>query len=90
MYNPKDIQFVGKYDYDKQAAEKMADKCQSFSVGVFRWVMKSNGKEMKRDSVLIRIKGKSENRKQVFDRAEKVINALEAGNFVGSKIIEVK
>ena len=37
MYNSKDIQFVGKHDYDKESAEKFASwGGNSFSVNIMQ------------------------------------------------------
>lgn len=64
MYNIKDIQFVGKHDYDKE-------KCltnglnKTFSVGIFKFELKKNGKSMKKGKTIVRVSGLVENEKKV-------------------------
>jgi len=54
MYNPKDIQFVGKHDYDALSARRYARLCEkSFSVNIFKWGLKNNGKWDGRKSVVV-------------------------------------
>lgn len=45
MYNTKDVQFVGKHDYDEVRAKRYASfsKMKSFSVNIFKWGLKNNG-----------------------------------------------
>jgi hypothetical protein len=64
MYNTKDIKIVGKHDYDKESAERFASwGGKSFSVNVFQWGLKSNGKEMKPLKGVVRVSGRRKNSK---------------------------
>ena len=91
MYNTKDIQFVGKHDYDKESAEKFASwGGNSFSVNIFQWGLKSNGKEMKQLKCVVRVSGNPNDKEKVFAEAEKIVNLLDAGKWDGRKSVSVK
>lgn len=91
MYNTKDIQFVGKYDYDKESAERFASwGGKSFSINIFQWGLKSNGKEMKPLKGSVRISGSPTIKEKVFAEAERIINLLDAGQWDGRKSVTVK
>lgn len=79
MYNPKDTQFVGKYDYDIESALKMSwmPSFNKFSVGIFQWEMKSNGKTMKRGKIKVRVVGECANRNKVFQIAEDIVRQMD-------------
>ena len=90
MYNVKDIQFVGKYDYDKQSAEHFASwGGNSFSIGIFQWLLKSNGKEMKRGKVIVRIHASPSQIEKAFETAEEIIRQLDAGKWTGKKSVTI-
>lgn len=91
MYNTKDIQFVGKHDYDKQSAEIFAS-CggNSFSVNIFKWGIKSNGKEMKPLKCVVRVSGSPKNKEKVFEFCENVVKDLDANMWDGRKTVVVK
>ena len=91
MYNPKHIQFTGKHDYDKESAEKYASwGGKSFSVNIFQWELKSNGKEMKRGKCKVRIHGNYADMEKVWVISESVVKALDENNWDGRKSITVK
>jgi hypothetical protein len=91
MYNTKDIQFVGKHDYDKESAERFASwGGKSFSVNIFQWGLKSNGKEMKPLKGVVRVSGSPSNKEKVFAEAERIVNLLDAGKWDGRKSVVVK
>lgn len=90
MYNPKDIQFVGKHDYDKESAEKYAMwGGNSFSVNIFKWGLKTNGKEMKPLKGVVRVSGKPLNKEKVFEICEKVVLDLDSNIWDGRKSVFV-
>lgn len=90
MYNSKDIQFVGKHDYDRESAEKFASwNVQSFSVNIFKWGLKSNGKEMKPLKCVVRVYGKPSEKEKVFNFCEKVVEDLDNGIWDGRKSVYV-
>ena len=91
MYNPKDIQFVGKHDYDKSSAERYASyDVQSFSVNIFKWGLKSNGKEMKPLKCVVRVSGSPSNKEKIFESCENIIKDLDNGTWSGKKSVIVK
>ena len=60
------------------------------SVGVFKWELKSNGKEMKKSKAIVRVKGLVTEKEKVFEVAENVVGALDSGSWSGKKSITVK
>lgn len=91
MYNVKDIQFVGKHDYDKASAENFASwSRKSFSVNIFKWELKSNKKEMKMGKGVVRVSGSPSVKEKVFAEAERIVNLLDAGQWDGRKSVTVK
>jgi hypothetical protein len=91
MYNTKDIKIVGKHDYDKESAERFASwGGKSFSVNVFQWGLKSNGKEMKPLKGVVRVSGRPINKEKVFAEVERIVNLLDAGKWDGRKSVVVK
>ncbi len=90
MYNVKDIQFVGKHDYDKENSLSDSGWNKTFSVGIFKWKLKSNGKSMKKGKTVVRIYGLVENKEKVFDFAENVIKDLDSDMWDGRKSVLVK
>ena len=90
MYNVKDIQFVGKHDYDKENSLSDSGWNKTFSVGIFKWELKSNGKSMKKGKTVIRISGLVENKEKVFDFAENAIKDLDSDMWDGRKSVLVK
>lgn len=91
MYNSKDIQFVGKHDYDKESAEKFASwGGKTFSVNIFQWQLKSNGKEMKPTKCVLRVHGKTSEKEKVFSLVESWIKILDEGQWDGRKSVHVK
>ena len=91
MYNKKDIQFVGKHDYDKESAKRYAScGVESFSVNIFKWGLKSNGKEMKPLKCVVRVNGKPSEQEKVFEICEMVVCDLDNNNWNGRKSVLVK
>jgi hypothetical protein len=92
MYNPKDIQFVGKHDYNKEKAERFSEWADiiNFSINIFKWELKSNGKEMKPSKGIVRISGSPKIKEKVFEMAENAVKQLDAGEWDGRKKIILK
>ena len=92
MYNPKDIQFVGKHDYDDASASEYAanENFKSFSINIFKWELASSGKIMKRSKGIVRVSGPVEKEKEVFNMAENVVNILDKEDWDGRKTVVVK
>lgn len=90
MYNPKDIQFVGKHDYDKENACTESGWNKTFSLGIFKWEIKNNGKSMKKGKAVVRVSGLVENKEKVFSEAERIVSLLDSGKWDGRKTVTVK
>jgi hypothetical protein len=90
MYNTKDIQFTGKHDYDKDSAERYAAWAEkSFSVNIFQWVAKRNGKEMKPSKCVVRVHGKPCDKVKVLEACETIVKKLDEGVWDGRKSVRV-
>ncbi len=90
MYNFKDIKFVGKHDYDKESAITESGWNKTFSVGIFKWELKGNGKSMKKGKAIVRVSGLVENKEKVFEFAENVVLDLDSNQWDGRKTVVVK
>lgn len=91
MYNPKDIQFAGKFDYDKDEALKYAAwKGKSFSVNIFKWVLKADGKSMKKDKGVVRVSGSPNIASKVLQVCENTVILLDKGEWDGRKNVSIK
>lgn len=91
MHKSTEIKFVGKHDFDKENAENFASwNGKSFSVNIFKWELKSNGKEMKKGKGVVRVSGSPSIKDKVFAEAEKIVNMLDAGKWDGRKSVSVK
>lgn len=90
MYNVKDIQFVGKHDYDKENSLSEGSWNKTFSVGIFKWELKSNGKSMKKGKTILRISGSVENKEKVFEFAENAVKDLDSNLWDGRKSVFIK
>jgi hypothetical protein len=92
MYNPKDIQFVGKHDFDREVAERYASisHFDTFSINIFKWGLKSNGKEMKPLKCAVRLRGKCSDKERMFAEAERIVAALDMGRWSGKKSVTLK
>ena len=90
MYNARDIQFTGKHDYDKVSATLMASPSLgwlTFSIGIFKWELKSNGKSMKRGKVIVRVKSPVISKEKAFAKAEEIVKLLDEGKWSGKKSV---
>jgi len=79
MYNPNDIQFVGKHDYDKHIAKMYLEfGGETFSIGIFQWVlMKTSTKRMKKSKTIIRVICRCDNSVGVFDFCDNLVKMLD-------------
>lgn len=77
MYNPKDIQFVGKHDFDKDSVITGWNK--TFSVGIFKWELKYDKRSMKKGKHIVRVNGLTCDPDPVFTEAERIVKLLDAG-----------
>jgi hypothetical protein len=89
MYNSKDVQFVGKHDYDNEI-EILKGWNKTFSIGIFKWELKSDGKSMKKGKIAVRVSGFVSNKDKVFEKAEAITVLLDLGQWDGRKTVLVK
>ena len=90
MYNPKDIQFVGKHDYDKENSLAGSEWNKTFSVGIFKWELKNNGKSMKKGKAVVRVSGPCVKADEVFKMAEHIVLSLDNNDWDGRKNVLIK
>lgn len=90
MYNPNDIQFVGKHDYDRDAALTGPGLNKTFSVGIFKWELKSSGKQMKKGKCVVRVAGEVAKAEDVFKMAENIVSHLDSDLWDGRKTVKLK
>ena len=91
MHNKKDIQFVGKHDYDKERAEKFASwEGGSFSVNIFQWELKNSGKEMKKSKCVVRVSGRNVDKEKVFELCDKIVKDLDNNMWDGRKTVSIR
>lgn len=88
MYNSKDLQFVGKHDYDKN---RLILAGRTFSVNIFQWQMKKTSTlEMKRSKCVVRVKGLTNDKENVLAKVEELIQILDAGKWKGKLSLTIK
>ncbi len=90
MYDTKCIVHVGEHDYDQESAKRFAFLGKTFSVNIFKWMLKNNQKEMKRSSCIVRVSGPSEKMEEVFTLCELIVEQLDKGKWDGRKTVTIK
>ena len=68
----------GLWDYHGEFDPARGWHFTTFSVGIFQWVMRADGKGLKRGKVLERIRGYANNREDVYRRAQDKCDRLNA------------
>lgn len=86
-YNKNDIGNAGKHDFDRNIVDGWN---KTFSVGVFMWKLKKNGKELKKSKSIVRVSGLLENKEKVFSVAESIAKHLDNGTWDGRKTVSAK
>ncbi|MTB53062.1 hypothetical protein [Lewinella sp. W8] len=71
-YSFKEIQHAGKFDADIPD-EKALGMWGTFSVGMFQWALKSNGRTLKKTPSVLRMKGKVSNYAYVKREVRRII-----------------
>lgn len=61
----------------------------TFSVGVFQWVLKANGKDVKKGAAKVRVKGFATDSAAVFAKADAIAKELDAGTYRGVKYVDL-
>lgn len=85
MEERTDRRELGRYDFegfcDPTTKDRVAHKYKfsTFSVRVFQWITKRNGKDLKKSKAVYRIRGRVEDAFKVHRRAEEICDKLEDG-----------
>ncbi len=82
---------LNKYDYDGMCTPGSGNSASynTFSVGIFKWVAKSNGTELKRTKAIVRVKGSVSAPQNVYEKATEICEQLDNGTYSGKKTITV-
>ncbi len=62
---------------------------ETFSVGIFEWIPRADGKGLKKSPVKVRVSGHSLNPRAVYEAAQKIVAELDAGTYSGPKRVKV-
>lgn len=81
---------VGRHDFDGSCSPGKSNvNYQTFSVGVFQWLLKTDKKSLKRSAVKVRVKGLVSDPEAVYARAREVVGQLDKGTYNGPKSIDL-
>lgn len=75
----KKLELVGTYSYGKNPISANTIWNKTFSVGIFKWELKSNKKALKKGKIIIRVCGEVANKEKVFAKADEIVNELNNG-----------
>ena len=79
-HEKKNRKLEGKHDYSGSWSPGQAPgMCQTFSVGVFQWLPKANGKGLKKSAVKLRVRGSSSYPGKVYHYAETACDDFDMG-----------
>ncbi len=84
---------AGKHDFDGACSPDkyltFSSLFESFSVGIFEWIPKQNGRGTKKGKVKVRVKGLTSEHEKVEGKAREIVAALDAGVYVGPRNVKV-
>ena len=63
---------------------------QTFSVGIFEWLAKANGRGVKRGAVKVRVKGPIHTEQAVLDKAREIAHQLDTGSYQGPRTVAAR
>ena len=90
MYDQKDLKNEGKHEFialpENHAAANWA---KTVSVGIYKLVLRGNGKSLKASSAIVRVSGASDNLSAINTRAEQIVKILDEGNWYGVKTVKI-
>lgn len=89
MYDLKDIQFEGKYDYDKITSAP-GWGAKSTSTGIYRLLIRAGGKSLKKSHIIVRVGGSPDNIDKINEMAEAIVKQMDAGEWDGRHNVTVK
>ena len=86
---------VGKHGFDGSCepgstVEVHFGTVRTFSVGIFEYVLKKGGKEIKRSKAKVRVSGPYSKPELVYVKAKEIVEQLDAGTYKGPKNVRVK
>lgn len=83
---------TGKHDFDGgyMPGIERHNWNQTFSVGVFQWVLKVSGNGIKRSAVKVRVRGQCHDAEKVYAKAREIAAELDAGTYAGPKNVTVR
>lgn len=81
-----DLSNAGKHDFIRAAGYPGA---ATTSVGIFQWVLTSNGKRLKKTGAKVRVKGPNYKPESINRAAQKIREELDAGTYKGKKTVTV-
>jgi hypothetical protein len=90
MITRKDRKQEGKHDWSGSCSPGSFVLNATFSVGIFEWVLTSDGKGLKKTAVKYRIKGYSSNPEAVYARSDEVCDVMDRGYIYETKSEVVK
>lgn len=75
-----------KHDFDGAwSPGEMTPHCETFSVGIFQWIPKVNGKGLKKSAVKFRVRGKTSEPEKVYKHARRICDMLDNGEELYAK-----
>lgn len=90
MNREKNIDLVGTYDYDKPSSPLMGWGNKTFSVGIYQWLMRANGKSLKKSKTIVRVSGPVDKPEAVYSKADEIRTHLNGRSYTGKSNVRVK
>jgi len=81
--------YSGSYDPNALVKPPYSGSARTFSVGIFKWLPRANGKGLKKSAVVYRIRGLRSYPEEVYDAAERCCTYLDNGGKYPTKSISV-
>lgn len=90
MGKEKNIDLVGTYDYEKPRHPEMGWGNKTFSVGIYQWLMRANGKSLKKSKTIVRVSGPVEKPESVYSKADEIRDQLNGKSYTGKSNVSVR
>lgn len=90
MDREKNIDLVGTYDYDKPTSPLLGWGNKTFSVRIYQWVMRNNGKSLKQSKAIVRVSGPVDNPEAVYHKADEIRQQLNGREYSGKHNVTVR
>jgi len=85
---------AGKHGFsgacDPSSNKKWAVYTGTFSLGIFEWVPKADGKGFKKSAVKVRVSGATSRAEAVRAKAEEIAKLLDSGTYSGPKNVKIR